>query len=54
MRASFLIFLALVANFKVERDSPKASADGEIIANIVVLQFPPKLSSSNRVSLESL
>lgn len=52
--ASFLIFFALVANFKDDWDSPKASAEGEIIAIIVVLQFPPKLSSKILVSLESL
>lgn len=53
MRASFLIFLALVANFNVEMDSPKPSEEGDIIAIIVVLQLPPSESSSKRVSLES-
>jgi len=52
--ASFLIFLALVANLRVDYDSPKASAEGDIIAIIVVLQLPPRLSSRIRVSLESL
>ena len=52
--ASFLIFLALVANFKVDWVSPKASAEGEIMAIIVVLQFPPRESSRILVSLESL
>jgi hypothetical protein len=37
----------------VDYDSPKASGDGEIIAIIVVLQFPPKLSSKSLVSFES-
>jgi hypothetical protein len=54
MRASFLIFLALVANLSVDKDSPNASCDGEIIAIIVVLQLPPRLSSSSLVSFESL
>lgn len=52
--ASFLIFFALVANFKVDYDSPKASAEGETIAIIVVLQLPPKLSSKILVNFESL
>jgi len=46
--------LALVANFNVDYDSPKASDDGETIAIIVVLQLPPRLSSKILVSLESL
>jgi len=45
--------LALVANFSVLYDSAKASADGEIIAIIVVLQFPPSESSRILVSFES-
>ena len=43
-----------MANFNVDYDSPKASDDGETIAIIVVLQFPPRLSSNILVSLESL
>lgn len=54
IRASFFIFLALVANFKVLYDSAKASDDGDIIAIIVVLQFPPRESSNILVNFESL
>ena len=53
MRASFFIFLALVANFSVDCDSANASDEGEIIAIIVVLQLPPILSSRILVSFES-
>lgn len=52
MAGLFLMFLALWANFNEDKDSRKASGDGEIIVNIVVLQFPPKLSESNRVMIE--
>ena len=52
--ALFLIFLALLANFNVLKDSPYESTEGDIAAIIVVLQLPPKLSSNNLVSLESL
>jgi len=52
--AEFLIFFALVANFNVEIDSLYPSNEGDIMAIIVVLQFPPRESSSRRVSLESL
>jgi len=45
--------LARWANFRVESDSAKASAAGETMAIIVVLQFPPSESSRSRVSLES-
>jgi len=51
--ASFLIFFAQVANFKVEIVSENASGAGEIITIIVVLQFPPNESLSNLVNLES-
>ena len=37
----------------VDRDSAIASRAGEIIAIIVVLQFPPSESSRMRVSFES-
>mmetsp|Transcript_15819 Transcript_15819/g.28961 ORF Transcript_15819/g.28961 Transcript_15819/m.28961 type:complete len:237 (-) Transcript_15819:646-1356(-) len=50
---AFLICLALFANFKVLKVSDIESEAGEIIAIIVVLQFPPRESSSNLVSLES-
>mmetsp|Transcript_1429 Transcript_1429/g.5628 ORF Transcript_1429/g.5628 Transcript_1429/m.5628 type:complete len:278 (-) Transcript_1429:895-1728(-) len=53
-RASFLMFFALLANLSVESDSTNASSAGLIIAIIVVLQLPPRLSSRMRVSLESL
>lgn len=43
----------LLANFKVDRLSAKASMAGLIMHIIVVLQLPPKLSSSMRVSLLS-
>jgi hypothetical protein len=49
-----LIFFARLANFKVDKDYKNASAAGEIIVNIVVLQFPPRLSESNRVRREFL
>jgi hypothetical protein len=49
-----LIFLALVANLSVLYDSANASAEGEIIAIMVVLQFPPRESSKILVSFESL
>jgi len=42
--ASFLIFLALDANFKVDNDSPYESGDGVTIPINVVLQLPPKES----------
>lgn len=48
------MLLALWANFKEDKDSWKASGAGEIIVNIVVLQFPPKLSLNKRVSKEFL
>mmetsp|Transcript_20734 Transcript_20734/g.29800 ORF Transcript_20734/g.29800 Transcript_20734/m.29800 type:complete len:215 (-) Transcript_20734:1187-1831(-) len=51
--ASFLIFLALLANLRVDKVSAMASSAGDIIAIIVVLQFPPNESSSTRVSLLS-
>mmetsp|Transcript_62364 Transcript_62364/g.167307 ORF Transcript_62364/g.167307 Transcript_62364/m.167307 type:complete len:202 (+) Transcript_62364:376-981(+) len=52
-RAWFLMFLARLANLSVDSDSGKASSAGEIMAIIVVLQLPPRLSSSMRVSFES-
>ena len=52
--ALFLIFLARVANLRVLKLSLKASLEGEIIAIMVVLQLPPRLSSKIRVTLESL
>ena len=48
--AEFFMFFARCANFNEERDSLKASKAGEIIAIIVVLQFPPKESSRSLVS----
>jgi len=48
------MYFALDANFKVDNDSWKHFTDGEIIAIIVVFQFPPKESSSNLVNLEFL
>ena len=48
--ALFFIFLALFANFKEERDSLNASRAGEIMAIIVVLQFPPRESSNSLVN----
>ena len=50
-RASFLMFLARLANLSVDSDSMNASSAGEIIAIIVVLQLPPRESSKIRVSL---
>lgn len=38
------MFLALLANFTVERVSTMLSSAGLIMAIIVVLQFPPRLS----------
>ena len=46
------MFFALFANFSVLKDSLKELTEGEIIAIIVVLQFPPNESSSNLVSFE--
>lgn len=43
-----------MANFKVLKLSEKDSKAGDIIAIIVVLQLPPKLSSNNLVNFESL
>ena len=54
MIGEFLIVFARLANFKVEMLSPNASIDGEIIAINVVLQLPPRESSSNLVILLSL
>lgn len=54
MAGLFFILLARWANFKDERLSWKASGAGEIIVNMVVLQFPPKLSESNLVKTEFL
>ena len=50
----FLIFLALLANFNVDKDSLNASIAGDIIAINVVLQLPPRESSNNLVIFESL
>eukprot|EP01033_Poteriospumella_lacustris_P001595 gene1594-gene1749 len=50
-RASLRMFLARLANFKVEIVSIIASNAGEIIAIMVVLQLPPNESSNIRVSL---
>jgi len=44
------MFFARLANLRELNDSQNASVAGDIIAIIVVLQFPPKESSSNRVS----
>jgi len=49
--AWFLIFFALVANFKVLIVSLNASLLGDIIAIMVVLQLPPRESSKILVSL---
>lgn len=38
----------------MDKDSPKASIAGDIIAIKVVLQLPPKESSNKRVIFESL
>ena len=48
------MFLALLAYFKVFIVSSNYEEAGEILAIITVLQFPPKESLSNRVSLLSL
>mmetsp|Transcript_2658 Transcript_2658/g.5527 ORF Transcript_2658/g.5527 Transcript_2658/m.5527 type:complete len:331 (+) Transcript_2658:904-1896(+) len=50
---SFLMFLALLANLRVLKLSTIASRAGLIIAIMVVLQFPPRLSSRILVSFES-
>mmetsp|Transcript_29018 Transcript_29018/g.97863 ORF Transcript_29018/g.97863 Transcript_29018/m.97863 type:complete len:211 (-) Transcript_29018:1055-1687(-) len=44
---------ARVANLRVPSVSDKASSDGEMVASMVVLQFPPSESPNNLVSLES-
>mmetsp|Transcript_42921 Transcript_42921/g.86774 ORF Transcript_42921/g.86774 Transcript_42921/m.86774 type:complete len:269 (-) Transcript_42921:160-966(-) len=51
--ASFLMFLARFANFRVLKLSAKASNAGLIMAIMVVRQFPPSESSKMRVSLLS-
>jgi hypothetical protein len=51
--ALFLISLALYANFKVERVSPKLRFDGEMLAMITVLLLPPRESLRIKVSLLS-
>jgi hypothetical protein len=48
------MFLALLENLTELKVSWNESIAGEIIAIIVVLQFPPNESSSNLVILESL
>ena len=48
------MLFALYAKFSEDIDSLNASGDGDIIVNIVVLQFPPKLSLSSRVKDEFL
>mmetsp|Transcript_52670 Transcript_52670/g.146234 ORF Transcript_52670/g.146234 Transcript_52670/m.146234 type:complete len:205 (+) Transcript_52670:1499-2113(+) len=53
MRASFLIFLARLANLRVDSDSTIASNAGDIMAIMVVRQLPPRESSRMRVSFES-
>lgn len=50
----FLIFLARFANLTELNVSWNASIAGDIIAIIVVLQFPPNESSNNLVIFESL
>ena len=50
----FLMFFAPEANLRDDRDSLKASSAGDIMVIIVVLQLPPRLSESSRVSMESL
>lgn len=47
------MFLAPEANLREDSDYLNASKAGEIIVIIVVLQFPPKLSDSSRVRIES-
>ena len=47
------MFFARFANLRVWCDSLKESDEGEIIAIMVVLQFPPSESSSSLVSFES-
>ena len=49
-----LIFLALLAYFRVLIVSSNYDEDGDIFAIITVLQLPPKLSFNNLVNLESL
>ena len=53
LRASFFMFLALLANLRVDSDSLNDSRAGEHMAIMVVLQLPPRLSSRIRVSLLS-
>ncbi len=54
MRAMFLMFLARLANLRVERDSMKDSSAGETIAIMVVLQLPPKLVERKNRSKKSM
>ena len=45
---------ALSANRRVDADSSKASAEGEMVAMMVVRQLPPRESCSKWVRRESL
>ena len=50
----FLMFLALLAYFRVFRVSSKFTSAGDTQAIIEVLEFPPKESCNILVNLESL
>ena len=52
--ALVLIFLALLAYFRLLIVSSNCEEAGEILLIITVLQLPPKLSFSNLVNFESL
>lgn len=49
----FLIFATLPANLHVQIDSSKSWGSGDIVAIILVLQLPPKLSFKMSVMSES-
>jgi len=53
-RALTLTILALFAKLRVESVSWKHKIEVEIVATIKVFEFPPKLSLSKQVNLESL
>jgi hypothetical protein len=52
--ALFLIEATRYANFRVDNDSERFFYSMEIVATILVMQFPPKLSRRTNVIKESL
>jgi hypothetical protein len=54
IRALTFTILALFAKLSVESDSWKHRIEGETVAIMKVLEFPPRLSFKRHVSFESL